>query len=506
MILPFPPSESEKYLYVNSNKNRLYVFGIFSSLLLIIGMFLFSLSDPSLYWFILIAIVYSAYLLLSLVVIVFGGGFSLKEHIFTINSTSIWPVIDVYLPSCGEPLEVLENTYKHVKNLDYPGGLAIYILDDSKNESHCFQVRRLAKKYGFNYISRENKGYLKKSGNVRNAFRQTSGEFILILDADFCPRSDFLRETVPYMVKDNQIGILQTPQFFSVLPGMTWVEKGAGYTQELFYRLIQPARNKWGASICVGTSALYHRKALLPFGGTAKVEYSEDAFTGLQTISSGYSIKYVPINLSKGMCPDNQNAYITQLYRWCMGSISMMTQKRFWLAPIRPMAKLCYLTGQLYFLTTGLSIYLAFVPSIIMTIFFPDKILLFNAVFSLPSMAYGMVLVPLWTKAPWGLYALKIRTLANFAHFLAIVDKGRGGHMPWIPTGQVRKKDLIFKRYTFHLSATIIISIVYFALVAWRSTEYPIVNFVPSLIFNSINLAVLLSLYAHQKELAVPQQ
>lgn len=79
---------------------------------------------------------------------------------------------------------------------------------------------------------------LRKAGNLRYAFERTSGEFLAIFDADFCPRPEFLRETTPYFA-DGDIAILQTPQFFRRREEQTWVERGAGVTQELFYRMVQ---------------------------------------------------------------------------------------------------------------------------------------------------------------------------------------------------------------------------------------------------------------------------
>ena len=76
---------------------------------------------------------------------------------------------------------------------------------------------------------------------MRYAFSRTSGDYMLILDADFCPRSDFLREILPYFL-DRTIGIVQTPQYFRYRPEQTWVEQGAGVTQELFYRFQQVGR------------------------------------------------------------------------------------------------------------------------------------------------------------------------------------------------------------------------------------------------------------------------
>ena len=51
---------------------------------------------------------------------------------------------------------------------------------------------------------------MRKSGNLNWTFARTQGELILVLDADFRPRPDFLLETVPYF-EDPDLGLLQTP-------------------------------------------------------------------------------------------------------------------------------------------------------------------------------------------------------------------------------------------------------------------------------------------------------
>ena len=88
-------------------------------------------------------------------------------------------------------------------------------------------------------IVRRDRPLLKKAGNLRHAFAQTTADAIAIFDADFCPRPDFLKETVPYFGHDSSIGIVQTPQYFRYRKEQTWIEQGAGITQEFFYRLVQ---------------------------------------------------------------------------------------------------------------------------------------------------------------------------------------------------------------------------------------------------------------------------
>ncbi|CAN0520714.1 unnamed protein product, partial [Scytosiphon promiscuus] len=88
-------------------------------------------------------------------------------------------------------------------------------------------------------IRRDDRPELKKAGNVRNAFARTSGEAVVIFDADFCPRPDFLRETLLPCLMDPTVGIVQTPQCFRWCKDQTWIEKGAGTSQEFFFRMEQ---------------------------------------------------------------------------------------------------------------------------------------------------------------------------------------------------------------------------------------------------------------------------
>jgi len=173
-------------------------------------------------------------------VAIFGEDFDYEKHQKIVQDHSITennaPMIDVYLPCCREPLDILKNTYKYVQALEYPKGcLEIHVLDDGGSP----EVEDLATQYGFNYMTRDDKPYLKKAGSLRWAFRRTRGEFFVIFDADVCPRSDFLYELVPRILVDPTIGIVQSSEYFRTLDSQTWVERGGGAFREQFDRYIQ---------------------------------------------------------------------------------------------------------------------------------------------------------------------------------------------------------------------------------------------------------------------------
>ena len=132
----------------------------------------------------------------------------------------------------GDPVQHLE--IRSRANDGIPGQANAYVLDDGADAT----ARHMAAQLEFEYIVRSNRGWYRKSGNLRNAFEQTNGEFFLILDADFTPRSDLLAELLPYF-DDPHVGIVQSPQYFRTTPEQTWVERAGSAIQEVFYRSIQ---------------------------------------------------------------------------------------------------------------------------------------------------------------------------------------------------------------------------------------------------------------------------
>ena len=86
-----------------------------------------------------------------------------------------YEAVDVFLPSCGESLELLDNTFRCVSGMRWHGTKTVYVLDDSARE----EVRALAARYGYRYVVRANRGELRKAGNLINAFGLSDGEFIV---------------------------------------------------------------------------------------------------------------------------------------------------------------------------------------------------------------------------------------------------------------------------------------------------------------------------------------
>jgi len=483
--LPGEISPKEKYKYVKRKQQPYLLFSTISFVAVSISMTQFLMAGgvwllPLWLYFGLTVI----YFLVSLTINIGTKDFDIKSHIRMARSWSPlqYPTVDVFLPTAGESLNILRNTWEGVQDMTqhYKGRVTVYCLDDSASKN----VWELAQEFGFTYHVRPDRGQFKKAGNLRHGFRISKGEFIAILDADFRPRYDFLNELLPYFYKDLNIGIVQSPQYFDVHPEQGWLERGAGAVQEFFYRFSQVSRQKHNASICVGSNAVYRRRALQDTGGTALIEHSEDVHTGFNVRMHGWSLMYVPIILAKGLCPANMNAFFKQQYRWCLGSMSLLSSKKFRTTKLSPGARLSYFSGFLYYIHTAISALILPVVPLTILIFYPSQLSLANYMLLLPSILFMHVVLPLWHDATYGMEAWSVRMTYSWAHLSALIDKLKGDAMQWKPTGSKMKAD---KRYVTFRTAQIIFNfipaITWVLLASWRvAIADASLNFVPILL------------------------
>jgi peptidoglycan/LPS O-acetylase OafA/YrhL/cellulose synthase/poly-beta-1,6-N-acetylglucosamine synthase-like glycosyltransferase len=431
--LPRPPTDEEKYWYMGRQHRWLLAVQGASFALIAYSMARFAATDPLLLLFLVPMSLYAVTLVVSVASAGSRKRTDLWDHELRVTEyrPERFPTVDVFLPTAGEPLEVLRNTYEHVRRLEWPGEVRVLVLDDGGRE----EVRELAAEHGFTYGRRADRGRLKKAGNLRYGFQHSDGELVVVLDADFVPRPDFLRELVPYF-EDETVGIVQSPQFFDTSRDMHWLQRCAGATQELFYRWIQPARDRAGAAICVGTCAIYRRSALDRAGGFAEIGHSEDVHTGVALVKAGYQLRYVPIIVSKGLCPDNLAGFLNQQYRWCAGSMSLLADKAFRTTPdITPRQRLCFWAGFLYYISTAVNAFVAPLPSLVMLYYIPRWIEPANSVWLAGAFLLWFVVLPLVSKSRWRIEVLRVQLLYSFAHAAAILHAITGRTRSWVATG-----------------------------------------------------------------------
>ena len=428
--LPAAPSDAERVSYLD--RNRPYLGGaIFCAGLSIlfcqVGFEIFA--SP---WLFPVTILLILQLAGAGVVMFAGSDFDIAEHNRLVNRPRArWPSVDIFLPVSGEALDVLRNTWEGVAEAAwrYPGPVSVHVLDDAASMA----VRDMAREFGFGHVIRGDRPRMRKSGNLNWAFRRTRGELIAVWDADFRPRPDALLQTVPYMIDDPGIGILQTPQFFRSDRRQTWVERAGNVVQEIFYRNIQPARDALkGSSVCCGTCAVYRRAALAPSGGFTEFSYAEDEHTGLSVRENGFRVRYIPLPLAAGMSPSTVDAFVRQQYRWTSGTLSSI---RRWPRDKGLRVFTAYASGLFYYLYSAAMVFTGPIVPLAMLVFWPEHVHLYNYFALSPALIAGFILFPLWHRDEFGPAVWPLALVRGWAHLFAIWDWVTGRTMTWQATG-----------------------------------------------------------------------
>ncbi len=256
------------------------------------------------------------------------NGFGLALYtlaLWDIDTSPAWHPVDrsglrlaVLIPSYNEPEEVLLPTIAAAVALE--PAHETWVLDDGQRD----WLRELAEEMGASYLSRPNNRDA-KAGNLNNALTVVDVDVIGVLDADHVAGPNFLRHTLCYF-DDPNVAFVQTPQDFYNQESFEH-ESGPGrpFNEEaVFYRVIAPAKNLWGAPFWCGTSALIRTEAIRSVGGVATTSLTEDIHTTIRMNRGGWHGVYHNEVLARGLAPADAVQYMIQRNRWAIGAMQVL--------------------------------------------------------------------------------------------------------------------------------------------------------------------------------------
>lgn len=224
--------------------------------------------------------------------------------------------VDVFVTTYGEPVDTIRTTVAAARAMR--GRHETWILDDGRSP----EVKALAAELGVHYLTRpDNAGA--KAGNINHALTRSTGDYFVVLDADFVPSPDFLVETLPFFAQEK-VAFVQTPQVYGNIHN--FITRGAGYLQTVFYSLIHPGKNRFNSAFCVGTNVVFRRDAVAEIGGIYAGSKSEDVWTSMKLHERGWHSVYIPTVLAVGDTPENIEAYTKQQTRWATGAFEILFQ------------------------------------------------------------------------------------------------------------------------------------------------------------------------------------
>ena len=290
---------------------------------------------------------------------IFFGKYKIIRKDLSVYNLDEAPLVDVLICTYNESLQLLEKTIIASTQMAYPKNkFKVYVCDDGRRN----ELKALCKKYGVNYITREdNKGA--KAGNINNALKYIKGDLFLVLDADMIPKKEFLQKTIGYF-EDENLAFVQTPQcYYNKDMYQSNLKKYIPNEQDFFMRDVQEARAYRGAVLHVGTNAVFRRKFIDEIGGYPTCSITEDMAVGMLLQAKGYDSIFINKVLVLGLSASTFGELVKQRDRWCRGNIQVFKHYNpFILKGLTPAQRICYVDGVLYWFSNLIKMFYIIVP------------------------------------------------------------------------------------------------------------------------------------------------
>jgi cellulose synthase (UDP-forming) len=230
------------------------------------------------------------------------------------------PRVAVLIPTYNEGPEILIPTIAAALELD--PAHETWVLDDGARD----EIRSLAEELGARYLARPTHEHA-KAGNLNHALRYVDADIVAVLDADHVADRRLLTATLGYFA-DERVALVQTPQeFYNVTSFEHGADEAYGerfHEQTLFYRLLQPGKNRWNAAFWCGTNAIVRVAALREVGGAATETITEDIHTTIRFHRRGWKTVYHNEVLARGLAADDAAQYQLQRNRWGTGAMQVL--------------------------------------------------------------------------------------------------------------------------------------------------------------------------------------
>ncbi len=233
-----------------------------------------------------------------------------------------WPMVTIQLPMYNEKY-VVERLIDCIVQIDYPKDrLEIQILDDSNDETLELSRKKVeqysAQGYMIELVTRPDRvGY--KAGALKYGMQSVKGEFIAIFDADFLPRRDFLRRTIPHFLHHPKVGVVQSRwehinEDYSIITRLQAFQLNVHFTVEQVGRKAGNYMLQFN-----GTAGVWRKETIIDAGGWEADTLTEDLDLSYRSQIRGWEIVYLENLGSPAELPAEMNGLKSQQFRWMKG-------------------------------------------------------------------------------------------------------------------------------------------------------------------------------------------
>lgn len=252
----------------------------------------------------------------------------LKNHQSQQNQTpnlspSEFPLVTIQLPVYNEKY-VVERLIDCIAQIHYPKDkLEIQVLDDSTDETTEIIQKKVnyhqSKGINIQLIRRpERIGF--KAGALKYGLEKAKGEFIAIFDADFLPHANFLLQTIPHLVENEKLGVVQS-RWEHINKDYSYLTKLQAFGLDAHFTIEQVGRNSGKHFINFnGTGGVWRKSCIYDAGNWQADTLTEDLDLSYRAQLRHWEFKYLETVGAPAELPATMNALKSQQFRWTKGA------------------------------------------------------------------------------------------------------------------------------------------------------------------------------------------
>jgi len=380
------------------------------------------------------------------------------------------PTVTVQIPLRNERY-VVHRVLNATAALDWPQDrLEIQVLDDSDDATTSI-ARAIAAKLcqqGVDIqVLHRDQAQGNKAGALAAGLQKARGEFIAIFDADFCPKVDFLQQTVPHFLDAPDLGMVQA-RWGHLNAEYSPITRAQALLMDAHFTVEHIARNRSGLLMNFnGTAGVWRRQAIVDAGGWQHDTIAEDLDLSYRAQLRGWKARYLPDVVAPAELPPLVAAFKRQQYRWAKGATQVLrklaepivrSQRLTWPQKVMALLHLSgYLTQPLF-----LMLLLLMLPMVLLSPPLPTTSAVLGTVIAIPPLLYIIGQITLYRNWLRRILAYPVTMLLGMGIALstsiAIVDGllHWGGAFERTPKYHLQKRQGKWKQSDYQISGDFI--------------------------------------------------